>query len=575
MNPSSGKRICQTFIVLLVALAVPSLLLAEHNSGRGASHSAPQHESHPASHESHPAPQHESHPAPSHNAPSHNAPSHNAPSHTSSRPATTGHSTTPSHTTTPSRSTGMSNRGTTNRPNAMTGHTTTPNRGATTGRSSTPARGNAMGGRAGANARPAAATRGNVGSHTPPGRTVSLRGGGTASIRPNGQIRSINRNGMQISRGIHGNRTVVSERNGARIVTVGHGGGYVQRAYVTRGGVSYVSRTYYVHGAYHVGVYRSYYWGGHPYYGWRPGFYWHPGFYAWGWHPWGAPLYWGVGLWGWGGAPWWGYYSGWWNPYPYYAGPAYWLTDYLIASQLQAAYQARQDAQADAMAADAQAGTDQGDGDGGGGGPAPAASSGVTLTPEVKEAIAAEVKAQLQAQAAQAPGGDASGGGSAPAPAPASANGQVPPALDPAQRTFVVDSDLTVVSNGQECGLTAGDVLTRLTDAPDSDQTVSASVSASKKADCGAGQTVAVKVDDLQEMYNHFQEQLNNGMSEMAKKQGTNGMPKAPDTGTTPSDVPPPQPDTSAAQTLQQQQQQADQTEAQVKQEAASSGGGQ
>ena len=44
-------------------------------------------------------------------------------------------------------------------------------------------------------------------------------------------------------------------------------------------------------------------------------------------------------------------------------------------------------------------------------------------------------------------------------------------------------------------------------------------------------QTVAVKVDDLQEMYNHFQEQLTNGMGEMAKKQGTNGMPKAPDTG--------------------------------------------
>jgi hypothetical protein len=76
-------------------------------------------------------------------------------------------------------------------------------------------------------------------------------------------------------------------------------------------------------------------------------------------------------------------------------------------------------------------------------------------------------------------------------------------------------------------------------------------------------------------MQNHFAEQVDSGLSEMAKKQGTDGMPKAPDTGTTPSDVPPPQPDTTAEKTLQDQQQQADQTEAQVKQEAAASGGGQ
>jgi len=137
-----------------------------------------------------------------------------------------------------------------------------------------------------------------------------------------------------------------------------------------------------------------------------------------------------------------------------------------------------------------------------------------------------------------------------------------------------VDSDVTAINNGQECALSSGDVITRLTDSPDQDQMVNASVSASKKSDCAAGQTVAVKVDDLQEMYNHFQEQLTSGLGELAKKQGTGGMPKAPDTGTTASDVPAPPPDTSAAKTLQDQQAQADQTESQVKQEAASSGGG-
>jgi hypothetical protein len=191
------------------------------------------------------------------------------------------------------------------------------------------------------------------------------------------------------------------------------------------------------------------------------------------------------------------------------------------------------------------------------------------LTPEVKQAIAEEVKAQLAAQQAQA----ATQGGVTASAAPANTSDTPPPALDPAQRTFVVDSDVTVVANGQECGLTSGDVVTRLTDTPDADNTVNASVSATKKGDCASGATVAVKVDDLQEMYNHFAEQLTTGMGELAKKQGTGGMPKAPDTGTQASALPPPAPDTTAAKTLQDQQAAADQAEADAKQEAAAGGG--
>jgi hypothetical protein len=401
-----------------------------------------------------------------------------------------------------------------------------------------------------------------------------MKGGGRANIRPNGSVRSIDRGGMHIQNGVHGERRVVGEHNGARVVNTGRRGGYVQRAYVTRGGHAYYSRTFYHNGRYSVGVYRGYAWGGRTYYGYYPGVWYHPGFYGWGFHPWGAPIAWGIGAWGWGGAPWWGFYGGWWNPYPVYAAPYYWLTDYLISQQLQAAYAARSEANADAMAADAQASG----GDGGGGdaaaAPAPAASGAVALTPEVKEAIAQEIKAQLAAQQAQAAQG-AGGGGAAPAAAPANADNQVPPALDPAQRTFVVDSDVTVVANGNECGLTSGDVVTRLTDTPDGDNQVNASVSASKKGDCASGQTIAVKVDDLQEMYNHFQEQITNGMGELAKKQGTGGMPKAPDTATQPSDVPAPQPDNTAAKDLQDQQQAADAAEAQAKADAAAGGGGQ
>jgi hypothetical protein len=150
----------------------------------------------------------------------------------------------------------------------------------------------------------------------------------------------------------------------------------------------------------------------------------------------------------------------------------------------------------------------------------------------------------------------------------------VPPALDPARRTFVVDTDVAVVADGQECSLTSGDVITRLTDTPDDDQKVNVSIASSKKGDCAAGKMVAVSVDDLQEMRNHFQEKLDDGMKTLASKQGTGGLPKAPDTSTTASDVPPPPEDKSAAKTLADQDADADKTEAEVKQEAASSGGG-
>jgi hypothetical protein len=186
----------------------------------------------------------------------------------------------------------------------------------------------------------------------------------------------------------------------------------------------------------------------------------------------------------------------------------------------------------------------------------------------VKEAIAEEVKAQLaaqQAEAQQASTGSQQGS--------ATTNSQeVPAALDPARHTFIVASDLTVSSNGQECQLTAGDVIKRTSDTPDDDRKVTATVSASKKSDCATGQEIAIGVDDLQEMHNKFEEQLDNGMKDLSSKQGQKGLPKAPDTKTVPSDVPPPPPDNNAAKTLEEQQSAADQTESQVVKEAFSQG---
>jgi hypothetical protein len=183
---------------------------------------------------------------------------------------------------------------------------------------------------------------------------------------------------------------------------------------------------------------------------------------------------------------------------------------------------------------------------------------------EVKQAVAEEVKAQLAAE--QATAGQRSSGAQQ-----SQSNGdEVPPALDPARRTFVVSADLAVDgTDNQECSLTQGDVLMRMGDTPDSNQKASVSVASSKNNDCAAGKQITVAVDDLQEMRNRFQEQLDDGMKELASKQGTGNMPKAPDTNTVASDVPPPPPDTTAlTNDLQQQQASADQTESEVKKEA-------
>ena len=415
--------------------------------------------------------------------------------------------------------------------------------------------------------RPVAGTNrgipGGPGTHsTMPTRTVSnvsLRGGGTAQVsrRANGGVAEVHANGMTIHQNLHGGRTVVVERNDRTIVTTGHGG-YVQRTYIVRGGNTYYQRTYVYGGRTYVNVYRGYYYHGARFYGYTPFRFYHPLFYGWCYNPWVAPVYYSPVAWGWAGAPWWRFYHGFFTPYPVYATASLWLTDYLIAANLQAAYQAQAAANvAEANAAAAQAA--------GAYAPPPAegaaeASAQTPLTPEIKQAIADEVQRQLAAEQAAAAAPQQA------APAPTAE--QAPDALNPAERVFVVSSalDVAVPASGQECSLTAGDVVMRLSDTPDANQTVTASIQSTKTADCPTGQTVAIGVQDLQEMHNQFQAQLDTGLKTLADKGGTGGLPKPPDTATTGGEVPPPAPDSNAAAQLAAQQQQANQTVAQVSQ---------
>ena len=468
---------------------------------------------------------------------------------------------------------GMNNRGTSNANNRggvnnRGGMNNANNRGAMNNRGGA----NNAANRGGMN------NRGNAAAnrHQPAGsRTVAMRGGGSATFRKNGQVRTIQTHGMTINRGMHGDRRVVSMHNGRTVVGYGRHGGYSQRAYFNHGGRSYYQRTYYRGGHYYAYGYRGYRWGGRPYYGYAPPYYWGPRYYGWAYNPWPAPVYYG---WGWGGAPWYGYYGPYFAPYPVYPSAAFWLADYLIAANLQAAYAAQQ-----------AAGDDGGNGQlvppaiqnatgdeiaalwstdplvaaklqatygaymlGGGG-----AAQNTQLTPEVKQAITDEMKDEIAAEQAAAGAGQNAGG----------SGDQVPPALDPKIRIFVVsnDEDLTT-TDGVECGLTAGDVIYRTTDQPDDDNMVNATVKSSKKDECAIGVTVGVSADDLQEMHNQLRIQMDAGLKELADKQGKNGLPAAPDTKTQPGEVPAPSPDTSVSNDLTQQQKDADQAEADAKQ---------
>jgi len=516
MNPMPSERFLRKLAVLLLAVAVPILVGGQQKK-----------DTKPA-----PPPKASTPAKPS-------TPSGNASTHpTGTGTSTMGHGT----------GTNAMGHGTT---------TTTHNGTGTAGKAGGMNTGGKTGGMAGGAANASHGSTRMATNHIPPGKQVSLRGGGSASIRPNGQIRSINRNGMQIQRGMHGGRTIVSTHNGVRVVSVGRGG-YVQRAYFTRGGRSYYSRTYYYHGAYRVGVYRGYYWGGRPYYGYYPAYYYHPVYYGWAYNPWPAPVYYG---WGWGAAPWYGYYGPYYAPYPVYPSAAFWLTDFMIAASLQAAYAAQANAWLEPFDPNRPLVASLI--------PIAPADAKPAMTPEVKNELAEEVKIILAAEQAEA---DKSKGASAGA-APASSN-EAPPALDPKFRTFVVSSDMSLVADGDECALSQGDVITRTSDTPDDDGNVTVKVVASTKSDCAIGAQGPVSVDDLQEMYNGFRDQLKDGMAELAKKQGTAGLPKAPDTSTTDGDVPAPPPDKSAEKNLQDQQSAADQAESQAKQEAGSGSGG-
>ena len=143
---------------------------------------------------------------------------------------------------------------------------------------------------------------------------------------------------MDVHNNLGGGRIVTVQRNNTLIVSERGRPGFVQRPY-TYNGQSFAVRNYYYRGRSYNAFYRGYGFHGVNLNVYAPGLYYHPAFYGWAYNPWAAPI---TFSWGWGARPWFVHFGYYFQPYPTYPSAAYWLTDYMIAQDLQASYAANQ-----------------------------------------------------------------------------------------------------------------------------------------------------------------------------------------------------------------------------------------
>ncbi|MBS1855004.1 MAG: hypothetical protein JST11_06545 [Acidobacteria bacterium] len=279
---------------------------------------------------------------------------------------------------------------------------------------------------------------------------------------------------------------------GQVVVTTTPAHGYVQRSIVVQNN-TIIKRTYMYNGVPQARFYRPYAYRGVTLAVYTPVRYYRPAFYSYVYNPWPRPIAYG---WGWNTRPWFAYYGGYFTPYPMYSSPAMWLTDYLIAATLEAAYEERMAARNDAFYGDA------------------GSPQGAPMSPEVKQAIAGEVRRQIEQERAEQQAGYGAGPGGVFA--------------DSGSHVFVAYNALTVNSNAGDCSLREGDVLQTNGVPPEGSAAAPALVLSSRAMDCPRGSTVWVGIGDLQEMQNQMRASIDRGMYEMQSRQGQGGLPALP-----------------------------------------------
>jgi hypothetical protein len=369
-----------------------------------------------------------------------------------------------------------------------------------------------------------------------PGETITRTPRGEVTRSPRGEVRVIRTRGMDIHYGQGGAKKIVRERaDGSVAVSNRYGDGYIQHPYSYRG-TTIVQRTYYVNGGVSGRIYQPYTFGGVGLNVYAPAYYYPTPLYGWAYYGWGAPV---AYSWGWTEDPWYGYYGVYFTPYPVYASPSLWLTDYLMSQTLQAAYLEHA-----AELSNAQA-------------------SYTPITPDIKQQIADEVRRQITLESSEARAGTQT-------PPDPGSSGIARMLSDNTAHIFVVSASLDVQSNAGACWITEGDVLRLSPGAlPDSSMANLVVLAGKGQNHCQKGSTVTVGVADLQDMQNHMRETIDEGLGNLQKNQGQNGIPAAPRPATAPvvqtayAAIAPP-PDPNVATELSAQTREAGQAEQEV-----------
>jgi hypothetical protein len=271
-------------------------------------------------------------------------------------------------------------------------------------------------------------------------------------------------------------------------------------------------------------------------------------YYAWALAAWPHPV---TYAWGWQVQPWYSMYGPLFTPYPVYASPDLWMTDYIIAQSMQSAYQAQTAALAPepapqgvpvepapewtvaAPAADSTAVAPiahRSDGTAApqfsdplpapqsGRAPSAPATAPPTITPEVKAQLNAQIKVRLQEQQAAAA-------------TPAVLTTQsTPPALSRNHVFFQVVQPLDVptgTANGY-CSLSPNDYIKRTGGMSSDDWMIPVVVELSGPSDCPKGLRTRIGLNDLNAMENEQEAQVMEAMQAASKSMGPNGPPSGP-----------------------------------------------
>jgi hypothetical protein len=307
--------------------------------------------------------------------------------------------------------------------------------------------------------------------------------------------------------------------------------GFVSRTYVSGGHVLYTH------------VYQSHVWHqfgrSFTYEAYVPAVRFPAAYYGWALAPWPHPV---LYSWGWRAQPWYPVYGALFTPYPVYASPDLWMTDYILAQNMQAAWQAQAVAPPPPAAtnyldpAAAPGATDADSsyvdpaaapgavapsadpsapppspGEAAPAAPAPTAPP-PAITPQIKAQLDAQIKVQLQEQQA------------ATATPATLTTPSGPAALRPNHVFFAVVQPLDVASGpNRHCRLSANDYIKRTGGMSADDWMIPVVVELSAPSDCPEGLATRIGLNDLNAMENEQEAQVLQAMRAASRSMGPNG----------------------------------------------------